>query len=128
MFVRFVIPARDDDSGRRQGLFQKAYALRRSNELSAHLQEQLDGALTWLDEHLKAPDRFTRGKRKNEPGLAIGWFKASAHDHIAHMRTVCRVLNECDIATEMLTTDRPGYIVFEDAYQVAAAPFSDTIT
>lgn len=128
MFVRFVIPALDDDSGRRQGLFQIAYALRRSNELPPHLHDRLDSALTWLDNHLKVPHRFTRGKRKNEPGLAIGWFKDSAYDYIAHMRKVCNVLNEYGVPTEMLTTERPGYIVFEDVCQVAAVPFSDTVT
>jgi hypothetical protein len=60
--------------------------------------------------------------------LAIGWFKDSAHDYLRQMRTVCRVLNEHGIPTEMLTTDRPGYIVFEDTFQVAAVPFSDTAT
>jgi hypothetical protein len=128
MFVRFVIPAVDSDSGRRQGLFQQAYALRRANELPPELHEQLDESLTWLDGQLKIPERFTRGKRKGEPGLAISWFKDSASDHIAHMRTVCRVLNQHGVPTEMLTTNRPGYIVFEDDHQVAAVPFSDTPT
>jgi hypothetical protein len=128
VFVRFVIPNLDDDSGRRQGLFQKAYALRRSSELPLELHEQLDKALTWLDAHLKVPVRFTRGNRKRGPGLAISWFKDSAHDYIRHMRVICQVLNECGIPTEMLTTDRPGYIVFEDDCQIAAVPFSDTTT
>ena len=128
MFLRFVIPAVDGDSGRRQGLFQKAYALRRSRELSPELHEQLDQALSWLDAHVQRPDRFTRGKRKDEPGLAISWFKDSAEDHLRQMRTVCRVLSERGIPTEMITSDRPGYIVYEDGCQVAAVPFADTRT
>jgi hypothetical protein len=128
MFVRFVISTVDGDSGRRQGLFQKAYVLRRSRDLSSDLHEQLDQALTWLDAHLKIPDRFTRGRRKGEPGLAISWFKDSAEDYIRQMRAVCRILNEHGIPTEMITSHRPGYIVFEDQCQIAAVPFSDTAT
>lgn len=128
MFVRFVISAVDGDSGRRQGLFQKAYALRRSAELPSDLHEQLDRALSWLDSQLKIPDRFTRGRRKGEPGLAISWFKDTADDYIRQMRSVCHVLNEYGIPTEMITSDRPGYIVFEDGCQIAAVPFSDTAT
>jgi hypothetical protein len=128
MFVRFVIPAVDGDSGRRQGLFQKAYALRRSHDLPPKFHEELDQALMWLDSRVKIPDRFTRGKRKGEPGLAISWFKDSAGDHIRQMRVVCRILNERGIATEMITSNRPGYVVFEDECQVAAVPFSDTKT
>jgi hypothetical protein len=128
MFVRFVIPVVDGDSGRRQGLFQKAYALRRSRELPPDLHDQLDQALTWLDAHVEAPDRFTRSNKKDKPGLAISWFKDSAHDCLQRMRTVCRVLNEHGIPTEMITSDRPGYIVFEDDWQIAAVPFADTST
>lgn len=128
MFVRFVIPILDKDSGRRQGLFQKAYALRRGGELPSDLHERLDEALIWLDDNLTAPERFSRGKRKGDAGLAISWFKDSAQDYIAHMRTVCHVLDQQGIPTEILITDRPGYIVFEDDHQVAAVPFSETAT
>ena len=31
-----------------------------------------------------------------------------------------------DVVVEELKTDRPGYIVFEDEFQVAAIPFADT--
>jgi hypothetical protein len=128
MFVRFVIPAVDDNSGRRQGLFRKAYALRRSHELPSDLHEQLDQALSWLDSHLKIPERFTRGNRRGAAGLAISWFKDSADEYIRQMRTICRVLNEHGIPTEMITSERPGYVVFEDGCQVAAVPCSDTTT
>ncbi len=128
MFVRFVISDVDRDSGRRQGLFQRAYALRQSHELSSDQHEQLDQALTWIDAHLKIPDRFTRGRRKGESGLAISWFKDSADDHIRQMRIVCRILDEHGIPTEMITSNRPGYVVFEDQCQIAAVPFSDTAT
>jgi hypothetical protein len=128
MFVRFVVPTVDKDSGRRQGVFQQAYALRRAIEPTSELHKQLDETLAWLDGQLKVPERFTRGKRKSEPGLAVSWFKDSALGHIAHMRVVCRMLSQHGIHTEMLSTDRPGYIVFEDDHQVAAVPFTDTPT
>ena len=86
MFVRFVIQAVDKKSGRRAGLFQKAYALRRANELPPVVHDRLDAALNWLDHHLKIPERFSRGKTRREAGLAICWFKDSACDYIAQMR------------------------------------------
>jgi hypothetical protein len=36
------------------------------------------------------------------------------------------LLERCGIPTEMLRTWRPGYVVYEDAYQVVAVPFRDT--
>jgi len=32
------------------------------------------------------------------------------------------------VAVEAITTDRPGYIIFEDDNQIAAEPFADTPT
>lgn len=128
VFVRFVVLTRDVDSGRRQGVFPTAYRLRRSGELSAELHKELDSVLGWCNDHLKIPDRFSRGNRKHANGMAIGWLKASAHECIAQLQRICRVLAEQGIATEMLSTARPGYIVYEDEYQVAAVPFADTPT
>ncbi len=128
MFVRFVIPAVDGDSGRRQGVFPAAYRLRRSGELPAHLHAELEVALKWFDEHLEAPDRLTRGPRRHARGMAISWFKDSADDCVSRMRAICHVLDECGVPTEMLTSARPGYIVFEDRQQVAAVPFAETST
>jgi hypothetical protein len=128
MFVRFVVSAVDEDSGRRQGLFHTAYALRRSGELPLHLHEQLDEALNWLDDKVGIPDRLTRGNRKHANGMAISWFKDTARDCIRQMHTICRLLDEHGIPTEMITSERPGYIVFEDRCQISAVPFSDTVT
>ena len=38
-------------------------------------------------------------------------------------REVAALLNAHDIATRMISTDRPGYVVYEDDFQVAAEPF-----
>ena len=42
------------------------------------------------------------------------------------MREYQRVLEAYDIRLEMLRTERPGYIVYEDDHQVVAYPFADT--
>ena len=44
------------------------------------------------------------------------------------MRELCRLLNEHGVTTEMLRSERPGYIVFEDEFQIAAEPFFETKT
>ena len=43
------------------------------------------------------------------------------------MREYQRILEAHGIVVEMLVTQRPGYIVYEGAYQVAAYPFADTL-
>src|ERR1700736_3471722 len=125
-YVRFVSATVDKHSGRRQGVFHAAYDLVDANELPNHDLDELQNLLNWFKVHLKAPDRFAWGQRKHAAPRAISWFKNSATECVGRMRSICRILDEHGIRTEMITSARPGYIVFEDEHQVAAVPFAET--
>ncbi|HUH84044.1 MAG TPA: hypothetical protein VLX85_05515, partial [Stellaceae bacterium] len=66
--------------------------------------------------------------RPHAKAQAISWFKDWANEHVARMRELQRVLEKHGVAVEVLTTERPGYIVYEDEFQVAAYPFRDIQT
>lgn len=127
-YVRFVCDAIDKDSGRRRGVFQAAFALLDANELPADDREALDALRGWFSAHLAKPDRFARGRRTHAAHRAISWFKASATEHVRRIRAMCAILNAHGIRTEMITSARPGYVVYEDEHQVAALPFAETPT
>jgi len=87
--------------------------------------------LTWFAQHLETPSRFNRTKskgyyRRNTRGIA--WFKDSATEHLARMQEIRRVLEQHGHVVEMISEARVGYVVYEDAFQVIAEPFSDTRT
>jgi hypothetical protein len=126
-YVRFVTAILDADSGRRQGVFQAVADLVDGNELPEHDFEELQILGKWFTDHLEAPDRFARSRRKSAAPKAISWFKNSATEYVGRMHSVCRILNEHGIQTEMITSARPGYIVFEDEHQIAAVPFAETL-
>ena len=42
------------------------------------------------------------------------------------MYTLVAILNTHGVHTEMLRTEKPGYVVYEDPFQVAAEPFGET--
>src|ERR1700690_2227408 len=128
MYLRFVILEIDRASGRRQGTFPSAYRLLREEQLPADVHGELQDLMTWFEEHLKKPARFAWGSKRHAHGNAISWFKDSATSHLRRIRAICRVLNEHGIATKMLTSARPGYIVYEDEHQVTAVPFAETPT
>ena len=128
MFVRFVVHRLDPISGKRTGIFQIVDRLRRSGAVEAIDDERLAAALAWFGEHLDAPDRFARGRSPHRAPRAICWFKASASEHLARMREIARILESYGMPVEMITSRRPGYVTYEDAYQLAACPFSDTPT
>jgi hypothetical protein len=127
-YVRFVTAVIDEDSGKRRGVFQAVADLVDANELPAHELEELQSVRAWFNKHLEAPDRFSRSQKPNAARRAISWYKSTATEHIRHMHTMCRILNEHGVRTEMITSSRPGYVVFEDDHQVAAIPFVETTT
>ena len=54
---------------------------------------------------------------------AISWFKDTAHEHVAHVRSLVAILQNHGISLGMLKTNRVGYVVYQDEYQVVAEPF-----
>ena len=53
---------------------------------------------------------------------AISCFKDNAKDHLAHIRDLVAILQNHGIVVRMLKTDRVGYVVYEDEYQIVAEP------
>jgi len=128
MFVRFVVRDIDNNSGRRQGLFQAARALERSGALNTQDAKYLDAIRGWFGEHLEKPTRLAISSRHHGKQQALSWFKDTATNHIAKIRELANVLERYGVPVEMVKARRLGYILYEDEFQVAAYPFSDTPT
>lgn len=128
MFVRFVIHKNDGDSGRRQGIFQAISELEYEGGLLEHEQRQYDEIYEWFRHNLKKPRSFSRSSKPHAKNVALSWFKDTAVEHLAKMHALSQILNAHGIIVEVLRTNRPGYIVYEDQLQVAAEPFKETTT
>ncbi|HEV3089316.1 MAG TPA: hypothetical protein VGX96_19075 [Candidatus Elarobacter sp.] len=126
MYVRFVGTRIDSSSGKREGIFHAAGALRRSGALSAADAARLDGIELWFDENLSKPARFARARRHHPAPVAISWFRSEARAHLARIREMQQILEAYGCTIEMIKTARPGYVVYEDDAQVTARPFNDT--
>lgn len=126
MFLRFVVAEIDEDSDRELGIFHAMRNLRERGALSDHEAEHHDLIREWFNQNLEKPTRFTVAKppfyrKKNR---AISWFKDTAHEHVARARSLVAILETHDVSVRMLKTDRVGYVVYEDEYQVVAEPFA----
>lgn len=128
MYVRFVTHQIDDRSGRREGLFAAARRLRESGLLSDVDEATLDLTREWFSVNLPVPDRFALSRRPHRKEQAISWFRDTSDEAIARIRDYAAVLEEYGVAVEMILTDRPGFVVYEDEWQVVAYPFSETAT
>lgn len=127
MFIRFAITQKDRDSSRGSGVFQVAAQLRDSGTLFEHEHSRLRYLLDWFNTHLEKPIRFTASKppyyRKQQ--RAISWFKDSADEHISKAREITAIIEDQGIVVQTHKSDRVGYVVYEDEYQVVAEPFAD---
>ena len=125
MYLRFVVPEVAEDSNRELGIFHAVGNLRRRGELYAHEEEEHDRVREWFNQNLEKPTRFTVSKPPyyRKQSKAICWFKDDAHEHIAQARSLVAILKCHGIQVRTVKTDRPGYVAYEDEFQVAAVPF-----
>jgi len=117
-YVRFVILKQDSESHSKRGVFQAAFDLRDSGTLSAHEETWLESELAWLREHLRSPACL----REPENHRAISWFHPRARRPIEKVRSVVALLEQHGLHVQMLKTDDPGTVIYEDGWQVVAKP------
>ena len=130
-FVRFIVAERHPESGVEDGLFGIAYERREDPAVSVEDRRELHACLSWLDEHLKVPERFNRSRSKGYYRRAtrgISWFRDSAVECIGRMHRIKAVLERYGHHVTMLSETRVGYVIYEDDVQVVAEPFSETRT
>ncbi len=126
MFLRFVLPRSHPDTGVEEGIFSAAYGLRESAQISTSDRQSLEGLLAWFDANLAKPQRFNSSKSKGyyrRRTAGISWIKHTAAEHMAKMRALIAILEKNGYQVSQITTDRPGYVVFEDDHQMVAEPF-----
>jgi hypothetical protein len=123
VYVRFVVAKQHPDTGVRMGIFEAVKLLPRVGRVADWDEARLDAIGDWFVAHLPQPTRVARSRRPNGHHAAVSWFKPTATEHIARSRELAAILDRHGIATEMLTAERPGYVVYEDEFQVVAEPF-----
>ena len=118
VFIRFVLSEVDEDSHRRTGVLVAAHRLRDSDELDEHERARLTRLLAWFNEHLRVPPPLSR------PGnhRALSWFKPNATKPVSRMWEVVHLLRAHGLLVDVLKTDDPGSVLYEDKWQVVAKP------
>ena len=89
-------------------------------------EERIKDILKWIDQNLDKPTSFSRSSKPRVFNTAISWYKDTAKEHITYMRELATILEGHGISIEVLQTEKPGYIVYEDNYQITADPFTET--
>jgi hypothetical protein len=126
VYIRFAVHLKDEDSGRRQGIFQTLVEVREAGLLYDYEVERVKEIHKWFNKNLVKPSSFNRSSKPHALNKAVSWYKDSAREHIACMRELAMILEGHGIEVLMLQSERPGYIVYEDEHQVTAEPFTET--
>jgi hypothetical protein len=118
-YVRFVIGRKDEDSQVEQGIFQAAALALEWYNITGADAEELNKLLAWFSSNLEKPTSFGRDKLR----LGICWFKAESTGHILRIWGIVRILERNDIYVKKIRTDKPGYVIYVDEWQLVAEPF-----
>jgi hypothetical protein len=102
--------------------------LENAGKLFPYEQQLYDEIYDWFRHNLKKPRNLSKSSKPHAKNVAISWFKDSAKEHIDKMRSLVNIFNSHGVITDMIRSERPGYIVYEDDFQVAAEPFKETGT
>jgi hypothetical protein len=124
-FVRFVTFDFDEVTGAPVGFFKKAYSFWRRASLPDQDDHELRELLDWFRDSLEAPNRLHRSANRHAHGKGLSWFTPEAVEHIAKARRILALLEKHTAPTRMVTAINPGYILYEDEFQVCAIPFRD---
>ena len=84
---------------------------------------KLKSLSAWFNQNLEKPMRFSNARNNNPSNISLSWFKDSAKEHIKKIQDLIEISEQYDIVIERIASKNPGYIVYEDEYQVSAVPF-----
>jgi hypothetical protein len=120
MFVRFVAGADAEDAFWLTGVFVEARLLRDEGRLYAYEVELLEETYAWFNENLPCPPFGANLRSGAWTPEAVAWFRDDAGEPLRRIWDLVHLLRENGVPVRLVTTDRPGKIVYRDAYQIVA--------
>jgi len=118
-YIRFVIGRKDEDSHVERGIFHAAGQALEWQDVTGSDADELKKLRGWFDANLEEPTSFGRDKLR----LGICWFKTEATEHISRIWEMAQILERNGIYVKKIRTDKPGYVIYEDEWQLVAEPF-----
>lgn len=122
MYIRFITQFKNEEDKQETGVFQAAAFLKLNKLTFQYDIENLEKTLKWFSQNLDRPNKFSNSKSKNPADVALSWFKSSAKEHLKQMYAPKEILERYGMQVEVVKRLKPGYIVYEDDYQVSTIP------
>jgi len=123
-FVRYQAQQADDDHGLRPGVFRLVGLLRQRGALTTKQLEFVQASNAWYDAAYPEPGSVdpTIYDRAANPG-AVAWFKVTGAQHLLErLPGYLTILDAHGVRWERVEATDPGQVLYEDDFQVVAAP------
>jgi hypothetical protein len=118
-YIRFVVGHKDEDSHVERGIFHAAGQALEWGDITGSDADELNELRAWFSEDLEKPTSFGRDTLR----LGICWFKTGATAHISRIWEMANILERNGAYVKKIRTDKPGYVIYEDEWQLVAEPF-----
>lgn len=118
-YIRFIIGRKDEGSQVEQGIFQALALALEFGDITGHDADELNQLRAWFGDNLRRPTSFGPDRLR----LGICWFKTDATEHISRIWEIVQILERNGVFVKKIRTDRPGYLIYEDEWQLVAEPF-----
>ncbi len=120
MFLRFVVGADSENAAWLTGVITMARILRDEGELYGYEADLLKATFDWLNRNLPCPPFGEKlGSGEWTPD-AVCWFREDAREAVGRLWDIVAILREHGVPVRLVSAERPGKIVYEDAWQVVA--------
>jgi hypothetical protein len=77
----------------------------------------------WFKYNLELPSKVRRNKNLNKTPIAVSWFKSTAYEHIQNLRKISNIIQRYGVVVSYVRNEKPGYVLYEDEYQIFAEPY-----
>ncbi|MCL2648060.1 MAG: hypothetical protein FWD61_13790 [Phycisphaerales bacterium] len=115
-YTRIQVGYNARTTGRPAGVFAACHHLRRDGRLVPHEDQLFEEINQWFKRNLIEPQFYKVGN----PEKAISWFKPAGNHFVDRLRPLVELLALKGVAVEIIRTEFPGRIIYEDDFQVGA--------
>lgn len=123
MYLRFITQFINENNQTETGFFNAIEFLELNPLTKDEDIVRLKFLHNWFRNNLSAPPWFKKPTGKSYEAKSLSWFKDTAKQHILNANEAIEILGKYDILVERISIKNPGYIEYEDEYQVSAVPF-----
>ena len=125
MYLRFITEEIDTRSGKPKGIFTLAYDLIEEDVLGLDDEKLLKQLLGWFGDNLPIPTRFSKNRNDGHKNtLGISWLKPESKEVVTKFWSLKAMLDNYGHNIEVIKSERPGKVVYEDDSQLVAIPYN----